>query len=88
MKLVRFGQPGSEKPGIIDAQGAIRDLSGIVPDIGGAVLEAASLDKLRKLDLSKLPTAPAGVRLGACVDRKSTRLNSSHVSESRMPSSA
>jgi len=67
VKLVRFGQPGSEKPGIIDAQGAIRDLSGIVPDIGGAVLEAASLDRLRKLDLSKLPTAPAGVRLGACV---------------------
>ncbi|MBM3521456.1 MAG: fumarylacetoacetate hydrolase family protein [Alphaproteobacteria bacterium] len=67
MKLVRFGQPGAEKPGILDAQGTIRDLSGIVPDIGGKVLEADSLDRLRKLDLAKLPAAPAGSRLGACV---------------------
>ena len=67
MKLVRFGQPGSEKPGILDAQGTIRDLTGVVPDIGGKFLEAESLAKLRKLDTSKLPAAPAGVRLGACV---------------------
>lgn len=67
MKLVRFGQPGAEKPGILDAQGVIRDLSGLVPDIGGKALEAESLDRLRKLDLAKLPAAPAGVRLGACV---------------------
>jgi 2,4-didehydro-3-deoxy-L-rhamnonate hydrolase len=67
VKLVRFGQPGAEKPGIVDAQGTIRDLSGIVPDIAGKVLEADSLDKLRKLDLAKLPAAPAGSRLGACV---------------------
>ncbi len=64
MKLVRFGAPGAEKPGIVDAQGAIRDLSAHVTDITGETLGDASLDKLRKLDLKALPTAPQGVRLG------------------------
>jgi 2-keto-4-pentenoate hydratase/2-oxohepta-3-ene-1,7-dioic acid hydratase in catechol pathway len=64
MKLVRFGAPGAEKPGLLDAQGAVRDLSGHVKDITGDVLDAASLDKLRKLDTKALPTAPAGVRFG------------------------
>jgi 2-keto-4-pentenoate hydratase/2-oxohepta-3-ene-1,7-dioic acid hydratase in catechol pathway len=64
MKLVRFGAPGAEKPGIIDAQGAIRDLSAHVTDITGETLGDASLDKLRKLDLKALPVAPQGVRLG------------------------
>ncbi len=67
MKLVRFGHQGSEKPGIVDAKGAIRDLSGVVPDIGGKALEAESLAKIRGLDPAKLPLAPAGARLGACV---------------------
>lgn len=64
MKLVRFGAPGAEKPGLVDAQGAIRDLSAHVKDITGETLGDASLDKLRKLDIKALPTAPAGVRLG------------------------
>jgi 2-keto-4-pentenoate hydratase/2-oxohepta-3-ene-1,7-dioic acid hydratase in catechol pathway len=67
VKLVRFGQAGSEKPGLVDAGGTIRDLSGIVPEIGGKALEPASLAKLRALDPAKLPAAPNGVRLGACV---------------------
>jgi 2,4-didehydro-3-deoxy-L-rhamnonate hydrolase len=64
MKLVRFGAAGSEKPGIIDADGKIRDLSGHVADFFGANLDPAALAKLKSIDPSSLPLAPAGVRLG------------------------
>jgi 2-keto-4-pentenoate hydratase/2-oxohepta-3-ene-1,7-dioic acid hydratase in catechol pathway len=67
MKLVRFGSPGAEKPGLVDDQGAILDLSGHVKDITGDTLSPASLDKLRKLDPATLPAAPKGVRLGSPV---------------------
>lgn len=64
MKLVRYGAPGAERPGLVDAQGVIRDLSAHVTDITGETLSAASLDKLRKLDTKALPAAPQGARLG------------------------
>lgn len=64
MKLVRFGQPGAEKPGLIDSHGNVRDLSSHIPDLTGATLSPASLDRLRALDPETLPLAPAGVRLG------------------------
>jgi 2-keto-4-pentenoate hydratase/2-oxohepta-3-ene-1,7-dioic acid hydratase in catechol pathway len=64
MKLVRFGEPGAEKPGIVDAQGKIRDLSAHVPDFTGEHLSPASLDKIRSIDLATLPLAPDGERLG------------------------
>ena len=64
MKLVRFGDAGSEKPGLVDANGTIRDLSAHVSDITGETLDPASLDKLRQIDPASLPEAPAGVRLG------------------------
>jgi 2,4-didehydro-3-deoxy-L-rhamnonate hydrolase len=67
MKLVRFGAPGAERPGIVDAQGAVRDLSAHITDITGDTLDDATLDKLRKLDLKALPMAAHGVRLGAPV---------------------
>jgi len=67
MKLVRFGNPGAEKPGLIDGNGAIRDLSAHVADFTGANLSPATLDKLRAIDPAGLPAAPAGVRLGAPV---------------------
>jgi len=67
MKLVRFGAPGAEKPGVVDAQGAVRDLSAHVKDITGDTLSPASLDKLRKVDPTSLPLAPQGARLGAPV---------------------
>lgn len=67
MKLVRFGAAGAEKPGAVDASGAIRDLSGIIADLSGANLSQAALAKLRAIDLSTLPFAPADVRLGAPV---------------------
>jgi 2,4-didehydro-3-deoxy-L-rhamnonate hydrolase len=64
MKLVRFGAPGAEKPGIVDAQGTIRDVSAHVRDFEGAALSPASLAKLRRLDPNSLPAARAGERLG------------------------
>lgn len=66
MKLLRYGEKGAEKPAIVDAQGVIRDLSGIVADINGHVLEH-ELDKIRAADLSALPEVPQDVRIGACV---------------------
>jgi 2,4-didehydro-3-deoxy-L-rhamnonate hydrolase len=69
MKLVRFGQPGSEKPGIVDADGAIRDVSAHVADFAGAALDPAPLARLKSLDLAGLPKVPAGTRLGSCVAR-------------------
>ena len=67
MKLVRFGAPGAEKPGLVDAAGKIRDLSAHVADISGDTLAPASLAKLAKLDPKTLPEAPPGARLGAPV---------------------
>jgi 2-keto-4-pentenoate hydratase/2-oxohepta-3-ene-1,7-dioic acid hydratase in catechol pathway len=64
MKLVRFGATGSEKPGIIDRDGSIRDVSALVPDFAGEHLSPASLRKLRDIDLATLPNVDAGVRLG------------------------
>ena len=64
MKLVRFGTAGAERPGAIDADGQVRDLSGIVSDIGGATLAPDALARLAATDLSTLPLAGADVRLG------------------------
>ncbi len=64
MKLVRFGAHGAEKPGIVDRDGTIRDLSAHVPDFSGANLAPAALAKLAAIDPSSLPKAPEGVRLG------------------------
>ena len=67
MKLVRFGAAGQEKPGLIDSTGQVRDLSGLIPDIVGATLSSAQLDRIRQTDPNTLPLAPSGERLGACV---------------------
>ena len=67
MKLVRFGKVGEEKPGLVDADGAIRDLSGVVPDISGPNLSKEKLAEIAKLDPASLPKVDAGVRLGPCV---------------------
>lgn len=64
MKLVRFGAHGAEKPGIVDRDGAIRDLSAHVPDFSGANLAPAAFAKLAAIDPSSLPKAPESVRLG------------------------
>ncbi|CUA85373.1 fumarylacetoacetate hydrolase family protein [Chelatococcus daeguensis] len=67
MKLVRYGNPGAEKPGIVDAEGTIRDISGIVPDLAGKALTRASLARIAAVDPKTLPAVPAGTRLGPCV---------------------
>lgn len=69
MKLVRFGAAGQEKPGLVDHDGAIRDLSGHVADFTGETLSPASLAKLKAIDAGSLPKAPAGSRLGSPVAR-------------------
>jgi 2-keto-4-pentenoate hydratase/2-oxohepta-3-ene-1,7-dioic acid hydratase in catechol pathway len=67
MKLVRYGPAGREKPGLIDADGKLRDLSKKVKDIDGASLAPAELAKLKKLDPKKLPLVKGKPRLGSCV---------------------
>ena len=67
MKLLRHGKQGGEKPGLLDAGGAIRDLSGHLEDIDGAALSPASLEGLRAIDPESLPVVEAGARLGPCV---------------------
>lgn len=67
MKLVRFGEAGQEKPGVIDAEGVIRSLEGVVDDVAGATLLPESLAKLSELDPTGLPAVETGVRFGPCV---------------------
>lgn len=67
MKLLRFGPQGSEKPGLRDADGNIRDLSAVVPDIAGDVLSDSQLQRLRTLDPASLPLVEGSPRIGACV---------------------
>lgn len=67
MKLVRYGESGAEKPGLLDSEGTIRDLSGIVPDIHPATLAPETLQRLAAIAPASLPAVPAGTRLGPCV---------------------
>ncbi len=90
MKLVRHGAPDREKPGMLDAQGRIRDLSKIVPDIAGDVLAPKGLAKLRKLNPDTLPLVRGTPRLGPCVGKVGNfiaiGLNySDHAAETGMP---
>ncbi len=67
MKLLRYGYMGAEMPGILDKNGAIRDLSAHVSDIGGAAISPASLEKIALLDPLNLPLVGGNPRLGPCV---------------------
>jgi 2-keto-4-pentenoate hydratase/2-oxohepta-3-ene-1,7-dioic acid hydratase in catechol pathway len=67
MKLVRYGKQGQEKPGLIDSDGKIRDLSAHVSDLAGEALSPKSLNKLRKLNPSDLPLVKGSPRFGPCV---------------------
>ncbi|WP_110668064.1 ureidoglycolate lyase [Salinicola halophilus] len=69
MKLLRHGPKGQEKPGIVDANGVIRDLSGEIDDIAGDILSEAGLARLARLDLQSLPAVATDSRLGPCVGR-------------------
>ncbi|MFL6698500.1 MAG: fumarylacetoacetate hydrolase family protein [Vitreoscilla sp.] len=90
MKLLRHGPAGRERPGLLDAQGQVRDLAGVVPDIAGATLTEAGLAVLRTLDPQSLPLVPPGTRLGPCVGAVGKfvciGLNyADHAAESGMP---
>ena len=90
MKLLRYGPKGQEKPGLLDAQGKIRDLSGVVGDIDGATLSDASLAKLRALDPASLPVVEGNPRLGPAVGKIGKficiGLNyADHAAESNLP---
>jgi 2-keto-4-pentenoate hydratase/2-oxohepta-3-ene-1,7-dioic acid hydratase in catechol pathway len=67
VKLVRYGEAGNERPGMVGRDGRIRDLSAHVADIGGAAIDPASLEKLARLDPDTLPLVDGSPRLGACV---------------------
>ena len=67
MKLLRFGRPGQERPGLLDDTGTIRDLSSHVPDLAGDALLPESLARLRGIEPASLPRVDGNPRLGACV---------------------
>lgn len=67
MKLLRYGPLGQEKPGIVDGNGDIRSLHGVVSDINGTTLSSDTLQKLQSIDLSSLPIVDSNERIGACV---------------------
>jgi len=67
MKLLRVGNVGEERPAIVDAEGALRSLSGVVSDIAGATLLPASLERLQKINPKDLPLVAGAPRIGACV---------------------
>ena len=69
MKLVRYGAPGAEKPGVLDADGNLRDLSDIVSDINGTTLSPAGLAKIAGADPKTLPLVRSTPRIGPCVAR-------------------
>ncbi len=69
MKLLRYGPPGQERPGLLDSSGAIRDLSGVVPDLAGEALRPATIARLRQINTADLPMVDGRPRLGPCVGR-------------------
>ena len=66
MNLLRYGQAGREKPGLLDGEGRIRDLSGVIEDVAGGALLPASLERLRALDPADLPVVEGNPRIGPC----------------------
>jgi len=90
MKLLRFGEMGQEKPGILDSNGKIRDLSGHISDINGETISEDGLNKISSIDQMSLPIVSEGTRLGACVGSIGKFLciglnYSDHAAESGMP---
>jgi 2-keto-4-pentenoate hydratase/2-oxohepta-3-ene-1,7-dioic acid hydratase in catechol pathway len=90
MKLLRYGSPGQERPGLLDAEGVIRDLSGVVADLAGDALLPASIERLLTIDPATLPRVDGEPRIGPCVAGVGkficVGLNySDHAAESGMP---
>jgi len=90
MKLIRYGDNKQEKPGIVDNDGRIRDLSGVISDIDGTTISEEGLARLRGLDISTLPVVEGNPRIGPCVGKIGKfvciGLNySDHAAESGLP---
>jgi 2-keto-4-pentenoate hydratase/2-oxohepta-3-ene-1,7-dioic acid hydratase in catechol pathway len=90
MKLVRYGRPGQEKPGLIDQDGKLRDLSGVIDDIGPSQLSEKTLAKLAKIKPAKLPAVRGKPRFGTPVSGVGKFIGiglnySDHAAESKMP---
>ncbi len=90
MKLLRYGEPGRERPGMLDAAGGIRDLGGEIADLSPETVTAEVLDRLRGIDPESLPKVDGDPRLGPCITRPGKficiGLNySDHAAESGMP---
>src|SRR6201995_146059 len=90
MKLVRYGKAGAEKPGLIDADGKIRDLSAHIADLKGEALSPESLARLAALSPTSLPEVAGNTRLGSCVAQPgnfiAVGLNyADHAAESGLP---
>jgi 2-keto-4-pentenoate hydratase/2-oxohepta-3-ene-1,7-dioic acid hydratase in catechol pathway len=90
MKLLRYGDIGNEKPGILDNEGKIRDLSSHIPDINGDTISENSLNKIASINISSLPIIPDSTRLGSCVGNSGKFLciglnYSDHAAESGLP---
>ncbi len=90
MKLIRYGDNKQEKPGVVDSDGRIRDLSGVISDIDGSTITPEGLARLRDLDISTLPLVEGNPRIGACVGNIGKficiGLNySDHAAESGLP---
>src|SRR5690606_13330333 len=90
MKLIRYGESKQEKPGVVDSDGRIRDLSGVISDIDGDTISEAGLTRLRGLDITTLPVVEGNPRIGPCVGNIGKfvciGLNySDHAAESGLP---
>ena len=90
MKLLRYGEIGKEKPGILDQEGKIRDLSNHISDINGDNISKDNLNKISLIDVSSLPIIPDNTRWGACVGNIGKFLciglnYSDHAAETGMP---
>ena len=90
MKLLRFGAAGAERPGMLDGEGVIRDLSGVIDDLRGDALSAGGLERLRAVDPGSLPEVPSDTRLGPPVAGTGKMIciglnYADHAAESGMP---
>ena len=90
MKLLRFGSIGEEKPGAIDSNGIIRDLSSIINDLNGQSIDDLALERLRKINLKSLPAVSNNTRIGPCIGSVGKFLSiglnySDHAAETGLP---
>lgn len=90
MKLLRFGNVGEEKPGAIDSNGIIRDLSSIINDLNGQSIDDLTIERLRKINLKSLPAVSNNTRIGPCIGSVGKFLSiglnySDHAAETGLP---